>query len=92
MSTFKLDIVTPELSVFSGEVTSVKVPGATGSFSVLHNHAPIIASLAKGELSYITDGKTVTFTTQGGVVEVLNNQVTVLVERILTGMEQLSEA
>ena len=53
----KLKIVSPERVEFTGEVESVKVPGTTGSFEILNNHAPIISTLQKGVVEY--DGKTV---------------------------------
>ena len=45
-----LEILTPDKKVFSGEVNSVSVPGKSGSFEVLNNHAPIISTLDKGTL------------------------------------------
>ena len=42
-----LEIITPDKKVYSGDVESVKLPGAEGSFGILNNHAPIIASLKK---------------------------------------------
>ena len=47
----KLDIITPESGIFSGEVTAVSLPGKDGIFQVLNNHAPIISALAEGVLS-----------------------------------------
>ncbi|MBL7884493.1 MAG: F0F1 ATP synthase subunit epsilon, partial [Bacteroidia bacterium] len=44
----KLEIITPDKKVYSGDVTSVKLPGAEGSFGIMNNHAPIIATLKKG--------------------------------------------
>ncbi|RVT79785.1 F0F1 ATP synthase subunit epsilon [Flavobacterium sufflavum] len=43
-----LEIVSPEASLFKGEVTSVSVPGVNGSFQILNNHAPIVSLLQKG--------------------------------------------
>jgi F-type H+-transporting ATPase subunit epsilon len=40
-----LEIVTPEAKIFSGEVNSVSVPGLSGYFQILNNHAPIVSSL-----------------------------------------------
>jgi F-type H+-transporting ATPase subunit epsilon len=37
-----LEIVSPEASLFKGEITSVSVPGVDGSFQILNNHAPIV--------------------------------------------------
>jgi len=43
-----LEIVSPEATLFSGEVVSVIVPGTTGSFQMLNNHAPIVSTLKEG--------------------------------------------
>ena len=43
-----LEIVSPEATLFSGEVTSVAVPGVNGNFEMLNNHAPIISLLKEG--------------------------------------------
>ncbi|MFD1094751.1 FoF1 ATP synthase subunit delta/epsilon [Salegentibacter chungangensis] len=45
-----LEIVTPEAVVFKAEVDAVKVPGVNGEFQMLNNHAPIVSSLAEGEV------------------------------------------
>jgi F-type H+-transporting ATPase subunit epsilon len=45
-----LEIVTPEAILFSGEVTSVAVPGVDGEFQMLDNHAPIVSLLGKGDV------------------------------------------
>jgi len=77
----KLEIITPDKKVYSGEVTAVKLPGADGSFGILKNHAPIIASLKKGTVKVTeTSNKIENFDINGGVVEVLNNKIIVLAE------------
>jgi len=43
-----LEIVSPEATLFSGEVTSVYVPGVNGDFEMLNNHAPIVSLLKEG--------------------------------------------
>ena len=43
-----LEIVSPEAALFKGEVTSVSLPGVTGSFQILNNHAPIVSILKHG--------------------------------------------
>ena len=43
-----LEIVSPEATLFSGEVTSVAVPGINGEFEMLNNHAPIVSILQAG--------------------------------------------
>ncbi len=43
-----LEIVTPEATLFSGEVESVAVPGVNGEFQMLKDHAPVISLLKEG--------------------------------------------
>ncbi len=45
-----LEIVTPEASIFQGEVESVIVPGVVGQFQMLENHAPIVSLLQAGKV------------------------------------------
>jgi F-type H+-transporting ATPase subunit epsilon len=74
-----LEILTPDKALFNGEVTSVILPGSKGQFEVLKNHAALVSSLDKGVIKVKTiDGRTETFMVEGGVVEVLNNNISVL--------------
>lgn len=75
-----LEIITPDKKLFSGEVSSVTVPGTSGTFQVLNNHAPIISTLIKGIIKVKSADGEKTFEVNGGVVEVLNNKVIVLAE------------
>jgi F-type H+-transporting ATPase subunit epsilon len=45
-----LEIVSPEAKLYSGEVTSVTVPGVDGDFQMLNHHAAIVSILAKGTI------------------------------------------
>jgi len=45
-----LEIVSPEATLFAGEVTSVTVPGINGEFQMLTNHAPIVSLLQEGDV------------------------------------------
>ena len=44
-----LEIISPEATLFQGEVNAVSVPGIEGSFQVLNNHAAIVSNLTAGE-------------------------------------------
>ena len=80
----QLEIFTPNEKVFSGEVTLVKVPGSSGSFEILKNHAPIISALGEGELKFETEaGEMVRYTITSGVIEVKSNHIVALAESIL---------
>lgn len=77
----QLDILTPERKVFSGNVYGIYLPGTEGSFEILENHAPIIASLGKGKMKILKDKNTTeTYEINGGFVEMLNNKASVLIE------------
>jgi len=92
----KLEIITPEGSVFTGEVTAVTLPGLDGVFQVLNNHAPIISSLKQGEVKVEVDSKFDTtklnenvkvdksniihVAIKGGVAELINNKLIILAE------------
>ena len=67
--------------LFSGEIELVRLPGTKGSFEILKNHAPLISTLIEGRIKVkdIT-GVVSWYDITGGVVEVMNNNVRVLVE------------
>ena len=50
-----LEIVTPEATLFSGDVESVAVPGVSGEFEMLNNHAPIVSLLKEGYVKIYGD-------------------------------------
>ena len=76
-----LEIITPEKEVFNGEINSVKVPGESGEFEVLHNHASIISNLTSGNIRVITiENNTKTFKINGGVIEMKQNKIIVLAD------------
>ena len=76
----KLEIITPEQIYFTGEVTSVTLPGTIGMFTVWENHAPLISSLKEGKISYLVDNKESELNIESGFVEVNKNTVTVCLE------------
>ena len=77
-----LEILTPERKIFSGDVYGVQLPGITGSFEVLEKHAPLVSALKSGRLKILKDKNNhlAFFDIQSGFVEVINNNVSVLVE------------
>ena len=73
-----LEILSADEKIFSGDVDSVILPGVKGQFQVLNNHAPIISSLSDGKIVYSEKSTT---EIKGGIVEVLENKVSVLIEK-----------
>jgi F-type H+-transporting ATPase subunit epsilon len=78
-----LIVLTPDSEVFNGEVTAVNVPGVEGPFQILKNHAPIVAALDAGKLEIkLSDGKELHYWVERGFVEVLDNKINVLVQKL----------
>ncbi|GAB4126913.1 MAG: hypothetical protein OHK0045_13560 [Raineya sp.] len=79
-----LEIITPDSNIFSGEVISATLPGKKGSFQVLRSHAAIISTLEAGTVKYrTTTQEEVSLEITGGVAEVLNDKIQVLVEGLM---------
>ena len=82
-----IEVVTPDEKVFEGEVESATFPGSDGSFQLLNNQAAMITTLGKGDMKLISmvdkKPKETHILVEGGVVEVLNNKVTVLAEKVI---------
>ena len=76
----KLEIITPDKEIYTGEASLVQFPGIDGLFEVLENHAPLIAALKTGTIKMESQGQTQYFDINGGIVEVLQNKVLVLAE------------
>jgi len=74
----QLEILTPDKTLFSGEVNKVTFPGADGEFQILINHASLVASLKAGEIRIDGIKGEEKVYVNGGVVEVLNNKIVVL--------------
>ena len=75
----QLDILTPDKALFSGQITSIILPGSKGQFEILNNHAAIVSSLEKGTIKVKTaDGRDEMFEVNGGVVEAMDNKIVVL--------------
>ena len=74
-----LKIISAEDILFEGEVTSVTLPGAMGSFTVLRNHASLISTLMAGNIRYVEDQHEETLAINGGLVDVDNNVVSVCI-------------
>ena len=76
-----LEIITPDVKLFDGEVSLVQLPGIDGSFELLNNHASLVSALKKGKIKLINEEKNTLFIDiKGGVIEVNNNKIIVLAE------------
>ncbi|PWN06435.1 ATP synthase F1 subunit epsilon [Rhodohalobacter mucosus] len=81
-NTFQAQVLTPDGSLFEGEVTGVRVPGVQGNFMMLHNHAPIVSTLGVGAVVITKpDNSEIVYAVSGGFVEMNDNSMTLLAEK-----------
>ena len=65
-------------NLFAGEAVSVTVPTTDGEMTILSKHAALVATLKAGTVTVRTAGGEQTFPVESGVLEVSNDQVTIL--------------
>ena len=77
----KVEIISPESTLYTGEAMSVTVPSKMGPFTLLKNHAAIVAILEAGKV-VLTEpsGESHEFAIKGGFTENHDNQLTICVE------------
>ena len=81
---FSFELVSPERLVLSEDCLSVLVPGMDGFFTVLKDHAPVIASIAPGVLeAELENGGKREIYIRGGFADVAGSGLKVLVEQAL---------
>ncbi len=90
--TIHVDIVSAEGQIFSGEATRVFAPGTLGELGIYPRHAPLLTTLAPGEVRVETEGhEEQSFFVGGGAMEIQPHLVTVLADTALRAKD-LDEA
>lgn len=79
MSTFQLEITTPERIAFSDQVEMVVAPSASGVVGILHGHVPLFTRLVEGEVKITRDGEDSYLAIGGGFLEVTPDKSIILV-------------
>ena len=77
MDDILLIIYTPERTLLERRVSKVSLPGSKGRFMVLKDHAPLISSLEKGSIMFMSAGVEESVEIENGFVEIAYNKVTV---------------
>mgnify|MGYP001750408458 FL=1 len=75
----RVTIVSPEKTLYEGACSGVKLPGESGSFEVLEDHAPIISTLSAGIVSCVGENP-FEIKISSGFVEVARDVVSVCIE------------
>jgi F-type H+-transporting ATPase subunit epsilon len=92
MATIKVDIVSAEGEIHSGDALMVFAPAQMGEVGIAPRHAPLLTALKPGEVRVQTeDGKEESFYITGGMLEIQPHAVTILADTALRG-DQLDEA
>jgi len=80
MDTIRLSIVTPNGSIFDGDVKTVTLPGKEGEFGVLPGHASLVSSLTVGVIVIEKENTTEAVAINWGHVNVNETSVDVLAD------------
>ncbi len=76
----KLEIITPERTVYDEVVDEVIAPGSEGMLGILPHHAPLFTLLGSGELRIRRGGVEQALAVFGGFMDVRSDRVTVLTD------------
>ena len=90
-STLKLQIVTPEATVYSEDVEMVTLPGVTGQIGILPHHVRLMTQMVPGEMTVRKDGHADFLAVGGGLVVVTSDHVSILTDMAIA-IENIDEA
>jgi F-type H+-transporting ATPase subunit epsilon len=83
MKTYKLSIITPEETVYCGQIQSLFLPSVCGKMEVLAEHAPAFIMLDKGVITVHIDGANIkSYNVESGYAQITRNEVKILPENI----------
>jgi F-type H+-transporting ATPase subunit epsilon len=82
MAEINLEIITPEKIIYKDSVDSITVPGTKGMFQVLKDHAPLMSTIEIGVITLKKNDENTYFTSAGGTIEVLNNNILILADAV----------
>jgi F-type H+-transporting ATPase subunit epsilon len=78
---FEVEVIAADRRLFTGQATSLVIPGVDGYFGVLYGHAPLVGALGVGELLVTgEDGKPTRIALHGGFVEVTSEHTVILAD------------
>lgn len=80
MSTFLVEIVTPERKVYAETANMVSVTGIEGELGILPNHIPLVTPLRIAPVVIKRDGKVDVIAVGGGFIEVRKDKIVILAE------------
>ena len=93
MSAIKLEIVSAEKAIFSGEAAMIVAPGKDGDLGIAPKHTPLLTTLRPGEIEIHKEGQDKEYIyVTGGILEVQPHMVTILADSATHSAELDEEA
>jgi F-type H+-transporting ATPase subunit epsilon len=89
--TLKLEIVTPDGTVYSEDVEMVTLPGVEGQMGVYPRHVPLMTQMVPGEVIARKDGQDYFLAVGEGLIEVIGDHVAILTDMAIAA-EHIDEA
>ena len=87
----KLEIVTPDGTVYSEQVDMVTLPGVEGQMGIYPRHVPLMSQMVPGEIIVRKDGKDYFLAVGEGLIEVTGDSVALLTDMAIAS-EHIDEA
>ncbi len=84
-NTMQFDLVSPERSLASLQVTAVQIPGADGDMTAMPGHAPTLTSLRPGVVKAQSADGEKTFVVTRGFAEISAESISVIAEHAHVG-------
>ncbi|MBA3325879.1 MAG: ATP synthase F1 subunit epsilon, partial [Rhodobacteraceae bacterium] len=79
--TLQFELVSPERKLVSVAATQIQIPGMSGDFTAMPNHAPYLTTLRPGVVRVVAGGETTEYLVTGGFAEVSPEAATILAEQ-----------
>ncbi len=89
--TMKLEIVTPEGTVYSEQVEMVTLPGVVGQIGVYAHHVPLMTQMTPGEIIVLKDGHETFLATGEGLIDITGDRVSILTD-LAVAADRIDEA
>jgi F-type H+-transporting ATPase subunit epsilon len=90
-NTLRLEIVTPDATVYSEDVDMVTLPGVEGQMGILPRHVPLMTHMVAGEMIVRKDGQDRFLVVGEGFVEITGEHVAILTDLAIAA-ENIDEA
>jgi F-type H+-transporting ATPase subunit epsilon len=87
----KLEIVTPEGTVYSEQVEMVTLPGVVGQIGVYAHHVPLMTQMTPGEIIVLKDGHETFLATGEGLIDITGDRVSILTD-LAVAADRIDEA